>query len=141
MKKMNVMLMSVLASGLLMMSCGSAKKSVSIADLAGEWVIVEVNDKSVSAEETPFLGFDVNEGQLYGNAGCNSLMANFDLSKTSGELTFDAIGSTKRMCADMAMEDAILQALGEVRSFALDGENLKLNNADGKELMELKKRP
>ena len=141
MKKMNVMLMSVLASGLLMMSCGSAKKSVSIADLAGEWVIVEVNDKSVSAEETPFLGFEVNEGQLYGNAGCNSLMANFDLSKTSGELTFDAIGSTKRMCADMAMEDAILQALGEVRSFALDGENLKLNNADGKELMELKKRP
>ena len=138
---MNVMLMSVLASGLLMMSCGSAKKSVSIADLAGEWVIVEVNDKSVSAEETPFLGFDVNEGQLYGNAGCNSLMANFDLSKTSGELTFDAIGSTKRMCADMATEDAILQALGEVRSFALDGENLKLNNADGKELMELKKRP
>ena len=141
MKKMNVMLMSVLASGLLMMSCGSAKKSVSIADLAGEWVIVEVNEKSVSAEETPFLGFDVNEGQLYGNAGCNSLMANFDLSKTSGELTFDAIGSTKRMCADMATEDAILQALGEVRSFALDGENLKLNNADGKELMELKKRP
>lgn len=141
MKKMNVMLMSVLASGLLMMSCGSAKKSVSIADLAGEWVIVEVNDKSVSAEETPFLGFDVNEGQLYGNAGCNSLMANFDLSKTSGELTFDAIGGTKRMCADMATEDAILQALGEVRSFALDGENLKLNNADGKELMELKKRP
>ena len=141
MKKMNVMLMSVLAGGLMMMSCGSAKKSVSIADLAGEWVIVEVNDKSVSAEETPFLGFDVNEGQLYGNAGCNSLMANFDLSKTSGELTFDAIGSTKRMCADMATEDAILQALGEVRSFALDGENLKLNNADGKELMELKKRP
>ena len=81
----------------MMMSCGSAKKSVSIADLAGEWVIVEVNEKSVSAEETPFLGFDVNEGQLYGNAGCNSLMANFDLSKTSGELTFDAIGSTKRM--------------------------------------------
>ena len=141
MKKMNVMLMSVLAGGLMMMSCGSAKKSVSIADLAGEWVIVEVNEKSVSAEETPFLGFDVNEGQLYGNAGCNSLMANFDLSKTSGELTFDAIGSTKRMCADMATEDAILQALGEVRSFALDGENLKLNNADGKELMELKKRP
>ena len=138
---MNVMLMSVLAGGLMMMSCGSAKKSVSIADLAGEWVIVEVNEKSVSAEETPFLGFDVNEGQLYGNAGCNSLMANFDLSKTSGELTFDAIGSTKRMCADMATEDAILQALGEVRSFALDGENLKLNNADGKELMELKKRP
>ena len=140
MKKMNVMLMSVLAGGLMMMSCGSAKKSVSIADLAGEWVIVEVNDKAVSGEETPFLGFDVNEGQLYGNTGCNSLMAGFGLSKTSGELSFDAIGSTKRMCADMATEDAILQALGEVRSFTLEGEKLKLNNAKGEELMELKKR-
>lgn len=141
MKKMNVMLMSVLACGLIMVSCGSTKKSVSITDLAGEWEIVEVNDNSVSAEETPFLGFDVNEGQLYGNTGCNSLMASFDLSKTSGELSFDAVGSTKRMCADMATEDAILQALGEVRSFALEGEKLTLNNADGKELMELKKKP
>jgi hypothetical protein len=50
MKKMYVMLMALLAGGM-MMSCGSAKKSVSIADLAGEWEIVEVNDKSVSAEE------------------------------------------------------------------------------------------
>ena len=55
MKKMYVMLMALLAGGMMMMSCGSAKKSVSIADLAGEWEIVEVNDKSVSAEETPFL--------------------------------------------------------------------------------------
>ena len=141
MKKMYVMLMSVLTGGLMMMSCGSAKKSVSIADLAGGWEIVKVNEKSVSAEETPFLGFDVNEGQLYGNTGCNSLMASFDLSKTSGELSFDAVGSTKRMCADMATEDAILQALGEVRGFALEGEKLTLNNVDGKELMELKKKP
>ena len=42
---------------------------------------------------------------------------------------------------DMATEDAILQALGAVRSFALEGEKLILNNADGKELMELKKKP
>ena len=140
MKKMNVMLMSVLAGGLMMMSCGSAKKSVSIADLAGEWEIVEVNEKSVSAEETPFLGFNVNEGQLYGNTGCNSLMASFDLSKTSGELSFDAVGSTKRMCADMATEDAILQALGAVKGFALEGEMLKLIDGEGKELMELKKK-
>jgi heat shock protein HslJ len=68
-------------------------------------------------------------------------MASFDLSKTSGELSFDAVGSTKRMCADMATEDAILQALGAVKGFALEGEMLKLIDGEGKELMELKKKP
>ena len=141
MKKKNGLLMALLASGLMMTSCGSTQKTTSVADLAGEWEIVEVGNKPVSAEETPFLGFNVNEGQLYGNTGCNSLMATIVMSKNAGELSFDAVGSTKRMCADMATEDAILQALGVVKKFALEGERLMLNNADGKELMELKKKP
>ena len=140
MNKKIVLLMAVLAGGLMMVACGSSKKSVSIANLAGEWEIMEVNNQPVSAEQTPFLGFDVNKGQLYGNAGCNSLMATISFNEASNGLSFDAIGSTKRMCPDMAMEDAVLQALGAVKSFALDGEKLILNDADGKELMELKKR-
>lgn len=140
MKKKKVMLMSVLAGGL-MMSCGSTKKAATVADLVGEWEVMEVDNKPVSAEETPFLGFNVSEGQLYGNTGCNSLMATIKVSESAGELSFDAVGSTKRMCADMATEDAILQALGAVKGFTLEGEKLVLNNADGNELMELKKKP
>ena len=140
MKKKKVMLMSVLAGGL-MMSCGSSQKAATVADLVGEWEVMEVDNKPVSAEETPFLGFNVSEGQLYGNTGCNSLMATIKVSESAGELSFDAVGSTKRMCADMATEDAILQALGAVKGFTLEGEKLVLNNADGKELMELKKKP
>ena len=140
MKKKIVMLMTALAGALMMVSCGSAKKSVSVVNLSGEWEIVEVNNVQVSAEQIPFLGFDLNEGQLYGNAGCNSLMATISFNEASNGLSFDAIGSTKRMCPDMAMEDAVLQALGAVKSFAFDGEKLILNDADGKELMELKKR-
>ena len=68
-------------------------------------------------------------------------MASFGISKSANELSFDAIGSTKRMCRDMATEDAVLQALGAVKSFALDGDKLTLNDADGRELLELKKRP
>ena len=140
MKKKKVMLMSVLAGGL-MMSCGSTKKAATVADLVGEWEVMEVDNKPVSAEETPFLGYNVSEGQFYGNTGCNSLMATIKVSESAGELSFDAVGSTKRMCADMATEDAILQALGAVKGFTLEGEKLVLNNADGNELMELKKKP
>ena len=141
MNKKIVMLMAVLAGALMMVSCGRSKKSVSVANLVGEWEILEINNQPISAEQIPFLGFDVNEGQLYGNAGCNSLMATIIFNEASNGLSFDAIGSTKRMCRDMATEDAVLQALESVKSFALDGEKLTLNDADGKELMELKKRP
>lgn len=142
MKKMKVMLMAMLACGMMFMGTGCAQKAVSIADLAGEWEIVEVDNKPVSAEETPFLGFNVAEKQLYGNAGCNSLMGNLETDENQPDgLSFGALGSTKRMCADMAAEDAVLQALGAVKGFALDGENLVLKGADGSELMELKKKP
>lgn len=141
MKKKNGLLMTLLAGSLMMTSCGSVKKTAAVADLAGEWEIVEVDNKPISAEETPFLGFNVKEGQLYGNTGCNSVMASFSTDEGSSNLSFDAVGSTKRMCADMTTEDAILQALGAVKGFTLEGGKLMLNNADGKELMELKKRP
>lgn len=142
MKRMKVMLMTMLAGGMMMISTGCVQKVASVADLAGEWEIVEVNNQMVSAEETPFLGFNVAEKQLYGNAGCNSLMGNLETDENQADaLSFGALGSTKRMCADMAAEDAILQALGAVKGFALDGEKLVLKGADGSELMELKKKP
>ena len=141
MKMKNVLMMTLMTGSLMMMACGSTKKAATVADLAGEWEVMEVDNKPVSAEETPFLGFNVSEGQLYGNTGCNSLMATIKVSESTGELSFDAVGSTKRMCADMATEDAILQALGAVKGFTLEGEKLVLNNADGNELMELKKKP
>ena len=141
MKKKNGLLMTLLAGSLMMTSCGSVKKTAAVVDLAGEWEIVEVDNKPISSEEIPFLGFNVKEGQLYGNTGCNSLMATIQLGEDAGDLSFDAVGSTKRMCADMTTEDAILQTLGAVKGFTLEGGKLMLNNADGKELMELKKRP
>lgn len=137
---MKVMMSMMLAIG--MMSCGNVQKTVSIADLAGEWEIVEVNGNKVSAEEIPFLGFNVAENQLYGNAGCNSLMGMLETDANKpGSLSFGAVGSTKRMCADMATEDAVLQALGQVKAFSLNEEALILADADGNELIELKKRP
>ncbi len=140
MKKLNVMLMTMLA-GMMTVGCASSQKGVSVADLAGEWEILEVNGRQVSAEETPFLGFNVAEKQLYGNAGCNSLMGTLETDEAKKEaLSFGSLGSTKRMCADMAAEDAILQALGAVERFSMEGETLILKDGDDSELLELKKR-
>lgn len=141
MKIMNVMLMAIF-SGAMTMGCGNTSKTVTVADLAGEWEILKVKGKSVKAEETPFLGFDVTEKQLYGNAGCNSLMGTLEIDEEKkNALSFGAVGSTKRMCADMSAENAILPALEEVKGFSLEGENLVLTNEAGNEVLELRKRP
>lgn len=139
---MKRILMLIMACGMMLMGCGGSQKSVSVNDLAGEWEIVKVNGKLISAEETPFLGFNVAESQLYGNAGCNSLMGILETSTDKSDaLSFGALGSTKRMCADMETEDVILQALGNVKAFALENGVLTLKNEKGTELVELKKRP
>lgn len=135
------MLMALMLGGMMGMNIGCTPKKPSITDLTGEWEIVEVNNQPVSAEETPFLGFEVAEKQLYGNTGCNSLMGTLEIDENNvNALSFGALGSTKRMCADMATEDAILRVLDAVKGFVLDGTNLILTGLDGKELMELKKK-
>lgn len=142
MRNMKKGIMALFVGSLMFMGCGSTQKAASVNDLAGEWEIVRVNGDSVQAEETPFLGFNVAESQLYGNAGCNSLMGTLETNADKpGVLSFGAVGSTKRFCADMATEDAILQAIGKVRNFSFSGELLLLKDESGHSLFELKKRP
>lgn len=131
--------MTSMLCAIAMMACGSPKQSVTLDDLAGEWKIEQVAGIPVNAENEAFLGFDVQENRLYGNAGCNSVMGGLQ-SKEPGKLAFESVASTKRMCADMATEDAILQAMGNVKAFDLQGEALMLTDAEGNVLMQLKKK-
>ncbi|MBO5250714.1 MAG: META domain-containing protein [Bacteroidaceae bacterium] len=141
MRKMKKGITTLLVGSLMLMGCGSSQKAASVNELAGEWEIVRVNGKSVQAEETPFLGFNVAESQLYGNAGCNSLMGTLETNADKPEvLSFGAVGSTQRFCADMATEDAILQAIEKVRNFSFSNDVLFLKDESGHPLFELKKR-
>ena len=86
---MNRKYLAAAAFACLLMSCGSGKNSVAVVDFSGEWNIVEVNGEKVSAENTPFLGFDNAEHRLYGNAGCNRLMGTFNLDTlNAGKISF-----------------------------------------------------
>lgn len=124
-----------------LMACSNGKKVAPFSSLEGEWIIVEVNNQGVTAENEPFLGFDIAEMRLYGNAGCNHVMGALETNpEQAGTLSFGSLGSTKRMCADMLAEDAILQALGNVKGYDLQEDKLVLTDETGKELFELKKK-
>ncbi len=124
-----------------LMSCGTGKKSVAVVDFTGEWNIVEVNGEKVSVENAPFLGFDKDGHRLYGNAGCNRLMGSFELDTlNAGKVKFGQVAATRMMCPDMTLEQNVLEALNKVAGYETVGEDVALNDAEGKQVILLQKR-
>lgn len=138
---MNKKYLAAAALACALMSCGTGKNSVALVDFAGEWNIVEVNGEKVNAENTPFLGFDKDGNRLYGNAGCNRLVGTFSLDTVNaGKISFEQVGATRMMCPDMKLEQRVLEALNKVAGYQEVGEEVALNDAEGKSVILLQKR-
>ena len=101
-------------------SCRSSKNVMPQASLAGEWNIVELNGTAVvpdPGQEFPFIGINADNGNVYGNTGCNRIMGTVALNGKPGEIDLSSLGSTRMACPDMKLESNILKALNEVKSF------------------------
>ena len=129
--------LSVVMMTALLSSCGNASKSV---NLAGEWNIVSVEGQKVTSEEDPFLGFDMAEGRLYGNAGCNNIMASVSVDSVKGSILLSEVGATRRMCPDMKLEDQVLAALAKVAGYQATEAGVELTDAEGKVVFGLEKK-
>ena len=110
MKKNLILVMMTLC---MMTACGE-KKSFDM--LGGEWNVVSVGDMIVPDSADAFLGFDIAEQLVYGSTGCNQLTGSLPAELNPEVSMFAAMGSTRRMCADMSVEDALLPALGQACS-------------------------
>ena len=87
------------------------------------WELTSINNRQVitsSISEGVYITFEPNENRVSGFAGCNRFFGNYRLGE-SGELTFDAIGSTKMMCNNMAIETEFLNVLHKVNRYEQDG--------------------
>lgn len=117
-------------------SCGTTGKSV---DIAGEWNVVSVEGQEVKGN--PYIGFDMEEGRLYGNAGCNRIMGGVELDSINpGKIGFTGVASTRMMCPDMETEQKVLEALNEVTGYKASATGVELTDKDGNVVMSLEKR-
>lgn len=141
---MKKLLYSIAGCSLLLLGACASSKKASIQDIAGEWIIENVNGTAVTTSEmqdTAFLGFDVATGSLYGNAGCNSILGSFNPQSDPEVLVLENTGSTRMMCPDMTTEDMVLPALSEVKAYHFSKKgNLELLDANGKVVFTLEKR-
>lgn len=118
-------------------SCGSSQKSVS---LAGEWSIVSVDGNNVAEDKDAFIGFDMKDGRLYGNAGCNNIIGAVDIDSLEGSIKLSNVGATRMMCKDMDLEGKVLAALEKVAGYRASETGVELTDADGNLLFGLEKK-
>ncbi len=131
-----------------MISCGSKKEAKSVQNyttstelLPGNWNIVSVEGEKIVSEEPAFLSFDLTEKRMHGNNGCNVINGELAVSN-DGSFKLDKVISTMKACMNNDSERLIMDALNKSVSFKIDSENnLRLYNADKKELILLEKQP
>lgn len=120
----------VLLSMSLLLSCKSKKLSVvTFSDLDGRWNIVELNGKSLNPNETDqLLELDMARNILSGKAGCNRMMGRVEYDKTRKHIIrFLDISSTRRACPNLKFEQELLEALGNVARFEVQGESVPIS--------------
>lgn len=130
----------LLTTVLAVASCTTTKSAYS---LAGEWDVTMINGTRVKpvADVTPFLGFDLNEGHVYGFTGCNRLTGSIDAKAlANGKADFSRMGSTRMLCHDDSYERPFLDALGKACRSTLAGDSLQLMDKSGNVLVTLHKR-
>lgn len=137
--KMKCLYVAVAAAVLSLAACRSSKDAVSVNDLDVEWNVVEIQGQAVQAESQPFIGFDAQDGRVYGYTGCNRLMGALTLSKPN-KIELGQMASTLMACPDMETERLMLNALASVKSLKCSGKTLVLYGADKEPVMLLQKR-
>lgn len=132
--------MSCAIMALSLASCKTSD-SISLAETAGEWNIIEINEKTVTAEKIPFIGIDAENGRVYGFSGCNRIMGNIELDGKTGKIELGQMASTMMAGPNMELERSVLDALASVNSIKRSGKgDLVLYNADRHSVALLKKR-
>lgn len=128
----------------LLSSCSTTRNTATLSDIEGEWDITEVKGTKQSVNEggqQPFIGFDTQNGRVYGYSGCNRIMSSFNRDAKPGVLELKQLAGTMMACPDMETERNIQGALSEVKKYKKTKEgNIALYNSGKNPLILLKKR-
>lgn len=143
MKKSQIIAFVLLLSATLVACCScrkTAQKSVPM--VATTWTLEQLGGHSAQAmlpegELLPRVTF-AEDGSFGGYAGCNSMGGQYEIvpnqeaakdGAITGELKLLNPFTTKRMCPNAEMENALLAALATIDSYTIEGDRLFLLSA------------
>lgn len=95
------------------------------------WVLVSLEGQNVQAPQdtrTAYIRFEENENDVSGYTGCNRLSGKYTL--TGQRLQLSDLSSTRMACADMQMEEKMMEVLKRVDTYRIGGDVLTLYAGD-----------
>ena len=106
--------------------------------LNGQWLVTGINGRPIDDEECNIF-FDVAEGKVHGNTGCNYFNGKLYISPDrSNALELSNMGVTRMACPKTAQETSMLVALEETASAIRgNGNQVILLDKNGKQVMTL----
>ncbi|MDE6535541.1 MAG: META domain-containing protein [Muribaculaceae bacterium] len=106
--------------------------------LNGPWQVEAIKGEKVENPDCRLI-FDVAEGTVSGDTGCNMLNGQLVReASVSGSLGFTHLLTTRRMCPDISTEQALLIALEEVTiAKHSSGKSVDLLNSSGEVIIHL----
>ena len=124
----------------MMISCSESKTDAK--KLEGKCNVVEVKGEKILKEGLTYMEFDMAQNKLHGNAGCNMFNTTITLDANDvSSITIAPGAATMMACPDMATEDAIMKAMGDVKAVKAGNSEseMTLVDQDGNVLLVLSK--
>lgn len=123
----------VLAIAFLTAMVGGSVMAQTAQFVGSQWRPVRIDETSVPRDSPAFIRFET-EDRLVGHGGCNRFFGTYKIAEH--ELSFSAVNSTRMACPALIMdqEAALFDALGKARSFERTGTELRLFDANNREV-------
>ena len=113
------------AIGLALTSCQADRDDAAESiDLSGTaWAVESIAGRDVTGEPPPFLRFD-DDGQLSGNAGCNSFNGSYE--NKDGRLVIGPLAMTRMACRSEVneQEQRFMAALSDIDRYEIEDDLL-----------------
>ncbi|MDR0736253.1 MAG: META domain-containing protein [Zoogloeaceae bacterium] len=100
------------------------------------WRLARLEGKSVPRSHAP-AHLSLQAGRLTGSGGCNRLMGSY--KRDGARLEFSVPAATLMACVGETgqREEAFVRRIPQVRSWAIEGQTLRLGDAEGKIILEM----
>ena len=100
--------------------------------LDGTWKVISMNGVE-EMENPPTITFNSEEKRVSGFTGCNNFFGSYD--PDTKQMDFSKMGTTRKMCPDMSVENNFLNNLREISHYQIEGNQLLFYNKDNGVLM------
>ncbi len=105
------------------------------------WALKAINGEMIDTTELsgmqkkPILEIKLDDMKIFGNDGCNNMFGIIE-SVDEKNIVFGAMGGTKMSCPNMKLSSKYITALGNTKSYKLDGLQLYFYDAEGNEVLQ-----